>query len=179
MQKFAQDNRICIPQPNKNLQVKILRPLPNGHQFVAYLDAIGVLDGNRSILDWKTTTSRYPEGPEGRLSLDPQLISYSWVSGITDIAIVAFVRKKFPEIQYLKASISEEQRQEFGQLLGSTVGQIEAGQFPSHTGIRFPQNGCLSCPHLGLCLHDQQLIETHLIRKPGAADLDWLDELMD
>jgi len=179
LQKFAQEDRIRIPQPNKNLQVKILRSLPNGHQFVAYLDAIGVLDRNRSILDWKTTTSRYPEGPEGRLSLDPQLISYSWVSGISDVAIVAFVRKKFPEIQYLKASISEEQRQEFGQLVESTVVQIEAGQFPSHTGIRFPQNGCVSCPHLGLCLHDPQLIETHLIRKPGAADLDWLDELMD
>jgi hypothetical protein len=101
------------------------------------------------------------------------------VSGISDVAIVAFVRKKFPEIQYLKASISEEQRQEFGQLVESTVVQIEAGQFPSHTGIRFPQNGCVSCPHLGLCLHDQQLIDTHLIHKPGAADLDWLDELMD
>jgi hypothetical protein len=179
LQTFAQQDRIHIPQPNKNLQVKILRSLPNGHQFVAYLDAIGVLDRNRSILDWKTTTSRYPEGPEGLLSLDPQLISYSWVSGISDVAIVAFVRKKFPEIQYLKASISEEQRQEFGQLVESTVAQIAAGQFPSHTGIRFPQNGCVSCPHLGLCLHDPQLIETHLIRKPGAADLDWLDELMD
>ena len=26
----------------------------------AYIDAIGELDGNRCLMDWKTTTSRYP-----------------------------------------------------------------------------------------------------------------------
>jgi hypothetical protein len=93
--------------------------------------------------------------------------------------VVAFVRKHAPEIQYLKASISEEQRKEFGQLVEATVSQIEAGQFTAHSGIRYPQNGCLSCPHLGVCLNDKQLIDIHLIRKPGASDLDWLDELVD
>jgi hypothetical protein len=43
-----------------------------------------------------------------------------------------------PEIQYLKASISEDQRREFGRLVETTVGQIEAGHFASHSGIRFP-----------------------------------------
>ena len=54
-----------------------------------------------------------------------------------------------PEIQYLKASISDEQRQEFGRLVETTINQIEAGHFVSHSGIRFPQNGCVSCLHLG------------------------------
>ena len=179
LQRFAQDDRIRIRRPQQNLQVKVVRALSGGHQFLSYLDAIGTLDGTPCILDWKTTTCRYPEGPHDILSLDPQLTSYSWASGISDVAIVAFVRKQLPEIQYLKASISEEQRQEFGRLVETTVGQIEAGQFPSHSGIRFPQNGCLSCAHLGLCLNDQQLIETNLVRKAGASDLDWLDELMD
>jgi hypothetical protein len=63
--------------------------------------------------------------------------------------------------------------------VGATIGQIEATQFPSHNGIRFPQNGCVSCPHLGLCLDDQKLIESNLIRTQGAIDLAWLDELVD
>ena len=84
-----------------------------------------------------------------------------------------------PEIQYLKATISEEQRKEFGRLVETTISQLESGQFSSHSGIRFPQNGCVSCSHLGLCLDNQQLIETNLIRRPGASDLDWLDELVD
>jgi hypothetical protein len=179
LQRFAQDNRIRIRRPRKNLQVKILLPLPGGHQFVSYLDAIGMLDGLRCVLDWKTTTSRYPTEPAGLLSLDPQLISYSWASGLPEVALVVFVRKNLPEIQYLRATISEEQRQEFGRLVEVTVSQIEAGQFASHSGIRYPQNPCLGCSHLGLCLNDQTLIEQQLIRTPGASDLDWLDQFVD
>ena len=47
---------------------------------VAYIDAIGQLDGTRCLLEWKTTSSRYPEEPEGLLMLDPQLVCYSWVT---------------------------------------------------------------------------------------------------
>ncbi len=58
-----------------------------------------------------------------------------------------------------------------------SIAQIEAGRFLPHSGIRFPQNGCVSCPHLGLCLNNQELVEAKLIRRPGASDLDWLDQL--
>jgi hypothetical protein len=179
LQKFAQDDRIRIQDPAKSLQTKILRSLSGGSEFVAYLDAIGEIDGIRSLIDWKTTTSRYPEEPNGLLSLDPQLICYSWISGISEVALVVFVRKHAPEIQYLRTSISEEQRREFGRLVETTINQIEAGRFDSHSGIRFPQNGCVSCSHLGLCLNNEQLVAANLIRKAGASDLDWLDELVD
>jgi hypothetical protein len=168
-----------FPQPQQNLQIKLARELPNANQFVAYIDGIGELDGQRCLMDWKTTTSRYPEEPKGLLSLDPQLICYSWITEIFNVAFVVFVRKHQPEIQYLKTLISEEQRLEFGRLVGTTIGQIEAAQFPSHSGIRFPQSGCLSCSHLGLCLDDQQLIDSTLTRTPGVGNLAWLDELVD
>lgn len=174
---FAQQNRIRVPHPKKDLQLKMLRALPNGGEFVAYIDAIGQIDGRQFVIDWKTTTSRYSEEPDGLLSLDPQLISYSWISGIPNVALVVFVRKRLPEIQYLKASITEEQREEFGGLVSATASQIETGQFPAHSGIRFPMNGCTSCAHLGLCLGNQQLIDSKLMRRSGASDLDWLDQL--
>ena len=179
LQHFVQDNRVRISQPKDNLQIKLVRELPNANQFISYIDAIGDLDGVRCLMDWKTTSSRYPEEPAGLLSLDPQLICYSWITGISEVALVVFVRKHHPEIQYLKAFISEEQRQEFGRLLANTIGQIEAAQFPFHSGIRFPQNGCTSCSHIGLCLDDQKLIDANLIRTSGGNDLAWLDELMD
>ena len=179
LQKFVQDDRIRIHNPEADLQVKLARKLPGDNEFVAYIDALGELDGKRCLIDWKTTASRYSEKPDGLLSLDPQLICYSWITGISDVALVVFVRKNHPEIQYLKAAITEEQRREYGRLVETTVGQIETGQFPPHSGIRFPQNGCISCPHLGLCLGNQELISANLIRKPGASDLDWLDELVD
>jgi hypothetical protein len=179
LERFAQDNRIRVPEPQGNLQKKLVRTLPNGHEFVAYVDAIGTLDGQERLLEWKTTSARYPDQPEGLTSLDLQLVCYSWITGISDVAIVAFVRKRIPEIQYLLASISEEQRREFGQLVEATVGQIETAQFPSHPGIRFPQNGCVSCAHLGLCLGNEPLVQAKLIRQPGASDLDWLNGLDD
>ena len=179
LEQFARDNRIRIRQPRRNMQTKLVRPLSNGNEFVAYVDAIGQLDGARRLLEWKTTSARYPEQPEGLTSLDLQLVCYSWISGISDVAIVAFVRKRVPEIQYLLASITEEQRREFGQMVDTAVGQIETAQFLPRPGIRFPQNGCVSCAHLGLCLGNEPLIGTKLIRQPGASDLDWLDVLDD
>ena len=157
----------------------MLRARSGGGEFVSYFDALGEIDGQHCLIDWKTTTSRYSVEPEGLLSLDPQLICYSWISGISEVALVVFVRKQAPEIQYLRASISEERRQEFGHLVETTTGQIEASEFGSHSGIRFPQNGCVSCPHLGLCLNNHELIDANLVRKAGASDLDWLDELVD
>jgi len=179
LEKFVRDDRVRVPQPKENLQLKITQSIGEGNEFISYIDAIGELDGKRCLIDWKTTGSRYSEEPEGLLSLDPQLICYSWISGIPDVAFVVFVRKQLPEIQYLKATISEEQRREFGRLVQTTIEQLESGHFSSHSGIRFPQNGCMSCAHLGLCLGNQQLIEANLIRRPGASDLDWLDELVD
>lgn len=179
LQHFVQDDRVRVANPKQDLQVKVTQELANGNQFVSYIDALGELDGTPCLIDWKTTSSRYSAEPEGLLSLDPQLICYSWATGISDVALVVFVRKHLPEIQYLKTSISEEQRREFAQLVSGTISQIEAAQFPSRSGIRFPQNGCLSCSHLGLCLEDQKLIDSNLIRKVGASDLAWLDELVD
>jgi hypothetical protein len=177
LEQFARDARVAVPCPTENLQVKITQALPGGRDFVAYVDAIGEIDGQRFLIDWKTTTTRYPVEPAGLLSLDPQLICYSWISGIRDVALVVFVRKHNPEIQYLKASISETQCQDFRDLLETTVGQIESGQFSKHSGIRFPMNGCTTCSHLGLCLANPEMIEAKLTRRPGATDLDWLDQL--
>jgi PD-(D/E)XK nuclease superfamily len=174
---FCQDDRVRIRQPRRNLQIKFLRKLANQNEFVAYIDAIGKLDGQGCLLEWKTTSSRYPEAPDGLLALDPQLICYSWISGVPEVAQVVFVRKRLVEIQYLHTRITEEQRQEFGQLVEATIRQIESAQFLPHSGIRFPQNTCVSCPYIGLCLGKPELIEAALIRRSGAENLAWLDEL--
>ena len=55
-------------------------------------------------------------------------------------------------------------------------GRIESGLFLPHSGIRFPQNPCTTCPFLGLCLDQRDLVETGLMRKPGV-DLGLFDEL--
>jgi hypothetical protein len=60
------------------------------------------------------------------------------VSQATDVRVQnkahdGFVRKRMPEIQYLQATISEEQRQEFGMLVANTIERIESGSFLPHS----------------------------------------------
>jgi hypothetical protein len=175
--RFCQDNRVQVCQPRRNLQIKFTRPFGDKNDFVAYIDAIGKLDGTRCLLEWKTSSCRYPEKLDGLLSLDPQLVCYSWMTGIAEVAQVVFVRKSLVEVQYLRTTITDQQRQEFGRLVESTILRIESADFLPHSGIRFPQNPCSSCPYVGLCLGKQQMADAALVRRPGADSLDWLDEL--
>jgi hypothetical protein len=174
--RFCQDGRVRVHRPRRNLQVKFTRPIGR-NAFVAYVDAVGTLDGKRCLLEWKTSSARYAEEPEGLLSLDPQLVCYSWMTSIADVAQVVFVRKRMVEIQYLRTTITDEQRDEFGRLVEDTIRRIESAEFLPHSGIRFPQNPCSTCPYVGLCLGKKDMIDLNLVRRPGAEDLGWLDEL--
>jgi hypothetical protein len=177
LDRFCQDDRIRIRQPRRNLQIKFSRPVSEKNEFVAYVDAIGKLDGTRCLIEWKTTSSRYPEEPDGLLALDPQLVCYSWVTGISEVAQVVFVRKRLVEVQYLRTTITDAQRNGFGQLVADSIQRIESAQFLPHSGIRFPQNPCSTCPYVGLCLGKQEMVQIDLVRRPGAENLGWLDEL--
>jgi hypothetical protein len=176
LERFVQDDRIRIRQPRRNLQIKFTRLVHGANDFVAYVDAIGQLDGSRCLLEWKTSSARYPEEPAGLLALDPQLVCYSWMTGIAEVGQVVFVRKRLVEVQYLRTTIADEQREEFGQLVGNTIRQIESGYFLPHSGVHFPQNPCTSCPYVGLCLAQPRLIDARLVRQPGV-DLGLFDEL--
>jgi hypothetical protein len=157
------------------MQIKFTRGF-SGNDFVVYIDAIRYLDGTRCLLEWKTTSSRYPEEPEGLLMLDPPLVRYSWITGISNAAQVVFVRKRLVEIQYFRTAITDEQSEEFAQLVNQTIQRIEAAEFLPHSGVRFLQNPCTSCPYVGLCLGRQEVVDATLVRRPGD-DLGLFDEL--
>jgi hypothetical protein len=99
LERFAQDGRVRLRRPRSTQQIQFNRTFASGNNFVAYVDAIGELDGPPCVLEWKTTSARYPEEPAGISALDPQLVCYSWMTGIDEVAQVAFVRKRLVEIQ--------------------------------------------------------------------------------
>jgi hypothetical protein len=176
LERFVQDDRVRIRRPRSNQQIQFNRTLGSGNHFVSYIDAIGELDGTPCVLEWKTSSARYPEEPAGISGLDPQLVCYSWMTGISEVAQIVFVRKRLVEVQYLRATISKQQWLEFATLVDDTVRRIESGLFLPHSGTRFPQNPCTTCPFIGLCLDKSDLVETALVRKPGV-DLGLFDEL--
>jgi hypothetical protein len=92
LERFTQDGRVQIHQPQSHQQIRFTRTLSSGNSFVAFVDAVGELDGTPCVLEWKTASARYPEEPNGIAALDPQLVCYSWMTGINEVAQVVFVR---------------------------------------------------------------------------------------
>ena len=176
LERFTQDERVQVLQPHTQQQIRFTRDLGSSNSFVAFVDAVGELDSIPCVLEWKTSSARYPEEPAGIAALDTQLVCYSWITGIEEVAQIVFVRKRVVEVQYLRATVTDQQRQEFATLVDDTVQRIESGLFLQHSGIRFPQNPRTTCPFLGLCLDQRDLVETGLTRKPGV-DLGLFDEL--
>src|SRR6202142_939864 len=121
LERFTQDGRVQIHLPQNHQQVRFTRALSTNSSFVAYVDAIGELDGRRLVRVWKATSAHYPEEPNGIAALDPQLVCYSWMTGINEVPQVVFVRKRTVEVQYLRATITDQQRQEFATLVDDTV----------------------------------------------------------
>src|SRR5665811_2025005 len=61
LERFAQEGRVQIRRPRSTQQIQFNRTLGSGNSFVGYVDAIGELDGTPCVLEWKTTSARYPE----------------------------------------------------------------------------------------------------------------------
>jgi hypothetical protein len=175
LELFRQQTRIHISDPQRDLQVCYRKQLDGKRQFLGVLDGIGVVDGTKAIIEWKTSSMRSPDQPPGIVGLDPQLVCYAWLSGIPRACLVTFVRKRQPEIQIIRVEIPVARCRAWEVLVGEVATSIEAGIFPAHTGIRFPQNPCTTCPHLGLCLGSPQLV--HIRLQPRDTQDDWLDQL--
>src|SRR2546422_9479394 len=137
--RFRQDQRVQIEDGRTDFQVKIRRLLPMSERhFLAYIDAIGWVDGIHSLIEWKTSTQAYPESNPRVLELDPQLVCYSWAAQKQDVYLVNFVRKKHPEIQYLRARIRKRQWRVFEQTFVILVGGRGGGGVYPPAGLRCP-----------------------------------------
>ena len=163
--RFQQDERVQIEDGRTDFQIKYRRVLPlSDRHFLAYLDAVGWVDGIHCLIEWKTSTQAYPDHFPRLLELDPQLVCYSWAAQKQEVCLVNFVRKKQPEIQYLHARVRQRQWRAFAQTLDLVVSEMEAGHFYPRSGIRYPNNQCLNCAYLGLCLRKKALVEEKLVK---------------
>ena len=165
LEQFRQDQRVQIEDGRTDFQVKFRRPLPlSQRHFLAYVDAMGWVDGIHCLIEWKTSTQAYPEHLGRVLELDPQLVCYSWAAQKQEVCLVNFVRKKQPEVQYLHARIRKRQWKALEQTIGLLASEMEGGYFYPRSGIRYPNNQCLNCAYLGLCLRKRTLVGEKLVK---------------
>jgi len=168
LDQFREDQRVQIEDGRTDFQIRFRRPLPlSQSDFVGYIDAVGWVDGIRCLIEWKTSSQSYPESQPRLLELDPQLVCYSWTAQRQNVCLINFVRKKEPQIQYLHARIRKRQWRTFAQTVDLLVSEMEAGHFYPRSGIRYPNNQCLNCAYVGLCLRQKRLVEEKLIRIEG------------
>jgi hypothetical protein len=139
----------------------------------AYHDQFGIIitmprnpqvDGIHCLIEWKTSTQAYPESLLRVFELDPQLVCYSWAAQKQEVCLINFVRKKQPEIQYLHARIRQRQWKALEQTIGLLASEMEGGYFYPRSGIRYPNNQCLNCAYLGLCLRKRALVGEKLVK---------------
>src|SRR5690348_15737672 len=50
LDRFAHEDRVRVPRPRRNQQIKFIRAIPGGNDFVAYIDAIGRVDGTECLI---------------------------------------------------------------------------------------------------------------------------------
>ena len=165
IEEFRGDQRVQIEDARTDFQVKFRRPLSlSPKHFLAYVDALGWVDGIHCLIEWKTSTQAYPESLLRVFELDPQLVCYSWAAQKQEVCLVNFVRKKQPEIQYLHARIRTRQWKALEQTIGLLASEMEGGYFYPRSGIRYPNNQCLNCAYLGLCLRKKAMAGEKLVK---------------
>lgn len=82
-----------------------------------------------------------------------------------------FVHKCAVGVQYLQATIREEQRQECETLVEDTVGEIESGLLLPNSGVPLSAEPRTTCASVGLCLDQRDLARSQGQRLKSAT---WL-----
>jgi len=82
--RFAQDKSgFTFPQPQQNLQIKVLRELPNAVQFVAYvlMPSVNLMANVISNGPGRPPVAGIPKTCQALPVTRPSVICYSWMTG--------------------------------------------------------------------------------------------------
>jgi hypothetical protein len=120
------------------------------------------------MLDIKVTAKAYPQEPAGLASMDPQLLTGALVSGITHVGFLNFVRVvKDPRIQIVEANIKPSRLKDVDTFLREQYDRLRQGRFYRSTGTRWPNDRCVNCEFLPLCLDNPAEAAKTLTTKPA------------
>ncbi|GAB5045621.1 RecB family exonuclease [Thermodesulfovibrio sp. TK110] len=116
--------------------------------------------GKDMLLDWKTANARYSEH---KVKLDLQLTAYAYVLAETEktperVGFGVFIKKKSPEIQYLFATRTVEDLENFKKIVLKVWKDIEEEHFYKNPGV-----SCAWCDYLPICIGEDADVEEKFI----------------
>src|SRR5438309_1268593 len=83
-------------------------------------------NGTRALVEWEVTSTIHRAGARRLVGCGPRRGCASRPTGLVGVGAGRLVRERLVELQYLRTTIPDEQRQEFGQLVDDTVRRIES-----------------------------------------------------
>ena len=162
--------------PDRDLQIKFTRPIGGSGCRLPTSTPSGNSTARPVCSSGKPARAAIRRSRKDYLSLDPQLVCYSWITGIADVAQVVFVRKSLVEVQYLRTTITADSAQSSATWWRARFGDRLSG-LSAHSGTRFPQNP-VGAVRMGSLSRKATEIARHCCRTPPRSrTLGWLDEL--
>jgi CRISPR/Cas system-associated exonuclease Cas4 (RecB family) len=128
-------------------------PLP----FIGIVDLIGLVDGQTTIVDFKTAASAYEDH---EVALSDQLTAY-WLADpqVKKVALCVFVKTKEPRIEWHFAERDGGRLAEYLAKVRLVAGDIAAGKF-----YKRPGKHCGYCDFLAVCLGDKKKAQETLVK---------------
>lgn len=136
--------------------------LPNGVVFKGKVDLIYDDRKGEVLLDWKTSGGVFMDS---RPDLDDQLTAYSMLAGIPRVAYGVLLKKKDPDVQFLRSERTQEDYRDYILKVTKVVSDIDSGFF-----FKKPSMYCGFCDFAPLCRKQEDRIKTELKRVLPIAD---------
>lgn len=125
--------------------------------FVGVIDLVARIDGQRTVIDFKTSKSSY-SGHEAEMS--DQLLAYALARPDADrVGLCVLVKTKSPKIEWHFADLPASRLQEYLWKARLVAHEIEAGRFFKRPGL-----WCNWCDFLPVCLGNEEEAEETLVR---------------
>lgn len=125
--------------------------------FVGIIDLVADVEGKRTVVDFKTSGSAYPEH-EARMA--DQLTAYQLAEPEAEqAALCVLIRTKNPRIEWQFTARTAEELTSYLAKAELVAHEIAAGHF-----YKRPGRWCSWCEFLPVCLRDEQKIEETLVQ---------------
>lgn len=130
--------------------------LPDGTLFKGRIDLIYDDRQGEVLLDWKTSGTSFIDS---RPDLDDQLTAYSMLAGIPRVAYGVLLKKKDPDVQFLRSERTQEDYRDYIVKVIKVVSDIDSGFF-----FKKPSMYCGFCDFAPLCRKQDDRIKAELKR---------------
>jgi CRISPR/Cas system-associated exonuclease Cas4 (RecB family) len=160
LEKFVEEELVKLSDITGIEKVFEVNVSTVGRPFIGVIDLVAVMDGKKTVIDFKTASSAYEPY---EVVLSDQLTAYSLAEPDAEqVAFCLFIKTKGPRIEWHVAQRDDKRLVEYLSKVTLVSEEIDAGKF-----YKRPGKHCGWCEFLPVCLGDKKRIKDTLIKLEG------------